>query len=211
MAARDLKCPATAESPTVPPVPPTDRLLAWVDESGSDHARDPNTYLFAAAVGWQHQVDLTRDRLRALKLPGAKKLHWRDDSDARHRVVAAGVAALPGLEHLVVVRAAGTPERDERQRSKALQVLLCELSALGAHVCLESRGKKADNRDVQTLGHLRRRGHLPDPIRIDHQPGPAEPMLWIPDAVCGMVVEMRCGTPTYFNQIRGRTTIIPAS
>ncbi len=33
-------------------------------------------------------------------------------------------------------------------------------------------------------------------------------MLWIPDAVCGMVVAMRTGTPTYYEQIRTRSTLI---
>ena len=81
------------------------------------------------------------------------------------------------------------------------------LLAVG-HVVLESRGPKDDGRDRQLLDFMRRKRQLPASIRIDHTRGPEEPMLWIPDAVCGMVVAMRTGTPTYYEQIRTRSTLI---
>ncbi|WP_322779345.1 hypothetical protein [Frankia sp. Cas4] len=46
-------------------------------------------------------------------------------------------------------------------------------------------------------------------LRMDHLPGPAEPLLWLPDAVCGAMTRARTGEPAFAKTIESRLTIIP--
>ena len=57
----------------------TKALRAWVDESGSDHTRDPGTYVLAAAISRPPTEATIRDQLQRLRLPAQIKLHWRDE------------------------------------------------------------------------------------------------------------------------------------
>lgn len=43
-------------------------LRAWVDESGSDHARDPGTYILAAAVVSTIEEDAVRTVMSSLRM-----------------------------------------------------------------------------------------------------------------------------------------------
>ena len=43
---------------------------------------------------------------------------------------------------------------------------------------------------------------------MDHQPGPTNPLLWIPDIVAGAVGADLTGEPSYLDRIRHLTTII---
>lgn len=44
-------------------------------------------------------------------------------------------------------------------------------------------------------------------LRIEHVPGPAEPALWLADAVCGAVVAYRLGDDRWIRLIDKRATI----
>lgn len=55
---------------------------------------------------------------------------------------------------------------------------------------LESRGRADDKRNRDALAAFRAKRAVSPRLRIDHLPGPAEPLLWIPDAVCGLAAEM---------------------
>ena len=169
------------------------RLLAWVDESGSSGLRDPGTYLLAAAVSDSDAEDEGRDRMQALLLPGQVKVHWRDESERRRAQIVGAVAGL-SLEHVVVVRSGATGERPERRRRKCMERLLYELEQRGVDdVVLESRGPDDDQRDVEMVNALRGQKRLSPQVRLSHRVGRNEPMLWIPDAVCGAVVAARGG------------------
>jgi hypothetical protein len=184
-------------------------ITAWVEESGSHHERDPHTYILAAALCVTNEADDVRERLRGLRQPGQRKLHWRDEDGRRRQHITASISQLSPLEHVVVVRSTEGLDRLERRRRKAMEVLLFQLTSLDVeHVTVESRGRADDRRDRRLLESMRRRRHLLGPIRMDHTPGPADPMLWVPDAVCGAVTEMRCGDDSYFRQMKSRVEII---
>jgi hypothetical protein len=105
----------------------------------------------------------------------------------------------------VVVRCLPTAkDHPERRRRKCLERLLIELEILGVTAAvLESRGTHQDSLDMKMLGHLRTQ-HTVSRIRLHHRTGPSDPMLWVPDACCGAIVEDRCGTPEYFSWIEGK-------
>ncbi|HVX29949.1 MAG TPA: hypothetical protein VHA53_05675 [Nitrolancea sp.] len=50
-------------------------------------------------------------------------------------------------------------------------------------------------------------------MRVGHVAGPREPMLWVPDAICGAVVQDRIGDRTYLKTIRASADlqVIPIS
>lgn len=166
---------------------------AWVDESGSDQNVDAGTYILAAAIDRAGHCSVIRDRMTRLRLPGQVKLHWRDEDERRRSVIAMAVAASE-LELLAVVRTGAPGERIERRRRKCLEQLIFELEAIGVtDVVLESHGPADDRRDIQLLNALRGRRAVAPVFRITHEVGRLEPMLWIPDAVCGAVTSSRRG------------------
>lgn len=180
---------------------------AWVDESQSDRQRDPDTYILAAALttGLKVEADL-REAMLALRTARGGKLHWRDSDDARQAAIIQTVSRLPA-EHLIVVRSCHPGERDERRRRLCLQRLCLELDALGVEtLTLESRGRADDRRDLQALQTFRAQRVVSGTLRMYHQPGPAEPLLWIPDAVCGAVVAARTRTPDHLAAISSSCT-----
>lgn len=177
---------------------------AFVDESMSNARQDPNTYILAAAIVSDTQVDPAREQMQNLLIhpgPGGK-LHWRDELPKHQTKIMDTINAL-GLGHIVVVRS--TPkvvERPERCRRLCLEQLCWHLEQFGVkQMVFESRGKADDRRDRDALDALRARRVVTGDLRIDHRLGRREPLLWIPDAVCGAVVADRTGSPSYLEQI----------
>lgn len=189
--------------------PEEPKYRAWVDESGSDYARDPGTYILAAVVLEVSTEDSARSSMQEMRLPGQNKLHWRDENTPRRRTISATVATLPA-QCFVVVRSTPQvmPHDAERARRKCFERLVWELASIGVgEAIFESRGRADDKRDVAMLDSMRRAKTLPQPIHVDHVRGPREPLLWVPDAVCGSVVEIRCGNPGNFGLIAAITTM----
>lgn len=156
-------------------------LTAWGDESLSSAARDPGTYILAAALSLDENLEKIRTTMEDTRLRTERKMHWRADAPARHRQVISTIRSLP-VEGFVVVRTA-QGDRTERSRRKCLEALLRELDALGCTaLTLESRGRPDDARD---LAHVRRlqRGRCPGAnVPLYHEVGPKQPMLWVADA-----------------------------
>lgn len=140
-------------------------------------------------------------------------MHWRSDTKKRHVQVVSAVAALGVLEHVVVVRSCGSTagEKIERRRRKVLERLFYELTSRGVgHVIVESRGPADDRRDADLLDYLRRGQLLPASVHLDHCPGPLDPLLWVPDAVCGAVAEARWNDASYLDELKSSIVIVEA-
>lgn len=183
-------------------------FMAWVDESGSKRAQDPGTYLLSAAITTEHQAEEARAKMESLLLPGQVKLHWRDEQRPRQRLIARTIAELD-VEHLVVVT---TPHPEshnfERRRRLTMKHLLPELEALGvSRATFESRGRADDQRDRRMLDTLRADRSMGSLLRIQHQPGRSDPVLWVPDALCGIVTEMRCGDLELWELVQAKVTL----
>ena len=186
--------------------------MAWLDESGSNQAVDPGTYILSAAICEEDQADSVREAMRGLLVTkGHRKLHWRDEDSNRQEHIAKKIAELK-VEHLVVVRSdSATTDHPERQRRLCMERMLPELVSLGVGTAIfESRGDKDDQRDHKTLDYLRRKHMLGGRLHIDHVGGPEEPMLWISDACCGAVTALRRGDEHYYALIESKITLINA-
>jgi hypothetical protein len=170
-------------------------LQAFLDESQSDRARDPYCYVLAAGICSPGDINAARAGMERLRLRGQRKVHWRDESANRRRFIAQAVAVLP-LQHLVVVRDGRAGETAERRRRHCLERVLYELDQLGVDTAtFESRGPADDRRDRFMLDALRARKVVSPELRMAHIPGPKDPLLWVPDTVCGAVTHQRTGDP----------------
>ncbi|CAN3132224.1 hypothetical protein ACNUDN_30320 [Mycobacterium sp. smrl_JER01] len=100
-------------------------------------------------------------------------------------------------------------DHPERQRRLCMERLLPELVAMGVEqAIIESRGRKDDKKDHQTLDNLRRKHALGGRLHLDHVGGPAEPILWVADSCCGAVTQLRCGAPGNYALIQSRVTML---
>lgn len=163
--------------------------------------------MMAVAMGDPGEAGWLRETMRGLLLKGQRKVHWHDESSDRRVKLVDAIADMP-VEGFVVVRTAGQGDRLERRRRKCLELLLRELDGFGCdRLILESRGSADDRRDRAVLEYLRRRREITAPLRLFHEPGPNDPMLWIPDVICGAVGQARAGEFRYFDRIASRVTI----
>ena len=184
-------------------------LTAWGDESQSSRELDPGTYILASAITLDQHLEAMRQAMSKLLQPGARKVRWHNDSDARHHEAVERVAALP-VKGFVVVRCV-SGDSGERSRRKCLAVMLAELQALGcSSFTLESRGRADDERDMEMTRHLQRQKHPGAAVRLFHEVGPKEPLLWVADTLCGAVMTARCGRPEFLDHLadRVRVTVI---
>jgi hypothetical protein len=182
-------------------------FVAWGDESGSVRDKDPDAYLMSGVIAEQEVVQDLRDAMRMLLLSSEKKVHWRGDTEKRHDAVINTIGTLP-VESIVVVRLSGPGEKDERKRRKCFETYIPALVDLGcSHLTLESRGPHDDRRDMAMLDALRASRRVDSALRLEHAPGPADPALWIADAVCGAVVSHRIGQPRWLKALERQVDV----
>jgi len=92
------------------------------------------------------------------------------------------------VRHVAVLHRGRPSERLERRRRRCLERLLFELISRGIeHVVLEARAPSQNKLDRDMLDALRARRVVGAGLRMEHVLGNAEPLLWLPDLVCGAV------------------------
>ena len=182
-------------------------LVAFLDESQSHRDLDPDTYVLAASVCAPVMLQPARHALSNLRLKGQRKLHWRDESEPRRQLITDMIAEMP-LEHVIVVRDGRAGERPERRRRHCMERMLYELDQLAvATATFESRGRPDDRRDRAMLDALRARKMITSELRIAHQRGHEEALLWVADAVCGAVTQQRVGNSSYLKTIADQVRV----
>lgn len=182
-------------------------FAAWGDESGSVASVDPGVYVMGAVLVLPEAADDLRAAMLDLRQPAEKKIHWHADDAGRRDKVVGVIAGLP-LEGVVVVRHGPREEKDERRRRKCFETFAPELAAAGcASLVLESRGHKADQRDHAMLSALRASRRIDARMRLDHAPGPTDPLLWVADAMCGALVAHRVGEGRWWSALDRRMTL----
>lgn len=147
---------------------------AFVDESKR------GGYVVVAAVVVPGELDDARRVLRGLLLPGQSALHFKNERDGRRRQLLTGICGLP-VEALVYVSDA---KGQATARRACLEAVVADLAGERAErLVLElSDGDLAADR--RTLFEaVRKHSGTSAPLRYDHLRAPAEPLLWVPDAV----------------------------
>ncbi|MFD4990833.1 hypothetical protein ACFWH7_03700 [Cellulosimicrobium cellulans] len=147
----------------------------FVDESKSGN------YRLIASVVASHDLVVARKAIRALVLPGQRRLHMKSEGDGRRRVI------LTELEHhgfKATIYRAGTPfKTDLDRRRHGLDRLVADIAKAGhTMLCLES-DETLDARDRRDLAAFTRTHGCAETLRYQHQRAAQEALLAVPDAV----------------------------
>ncbi len=160
----------------------------YIDESYSQpNATSEKLYVLSVArveTEWEGSV---RESMLALRNSGELKIRWHQSSPKRRHKLTATVARMP-LSLISVAHHGKSAETTERQRRKTLERIIYETNAdVSQTLTLESRGIGDDRKDIEFVTKLRSSHSLLESPLIEHVPGRMEPLLWIPDIVCGAV------------------------
>ena len=149
-------------------------VQAFVDES----QRGPR-YLMGAALIDPRDLAAARARLRAMLLPGQRRLHFNQERPPRRRSL---LSAMSDLD--VRVRLYVSTEKEEIARRLSMAYLLADLVAMrGQRVVIESRETSLDVRERRQIAMAVQAGDAPANLVYDHMRGHEEPLLWVADAV----------------------------
>jgi len=173
-------------------------LTAWVDESivvGRD--KTAGTYTMAAAIADPAASQAIGERLRAITVGRAGRLHWANEPTKRRDLITTLIASID-LAAVVVVGAPMLGSKQERARRCCLERLLQELADFGVgDVLMESRSPVPDRRDIRLVDSARAKGLIPGSLVVRFARPLDNPMLWIPDAIAGAVTAATLGEPRW--------------
>ncbi len=162
-------------------------LVAWVDESlrMATPTRDGLYILGAVVPSRSSDLDGLREDMRSMRQGKEPKLHWHNESSGRRARLASSVSALE-FAAVLVVGSALDERRPVRACAKCLERLAYELHEIGVNrAILERRTDRLDQVDSKIIDRLRGRRAISSGFRFETAHPSAEPMLWIPDVVCG--------------------------
>lgn len=185
-------------------------LHAWIDES-MPRVSDgqPKVYILAAVVADPRKCEEMRSSMTSLRVGKEPKLHWHAEKTARRRKIVTTVAGFD-INSIVVIATPLDERRQERARAQCLDALLIELDHIGVRrVYLEQREKTLNRRDLQHIDRLRGTRTISASLRIDVARPSVEPMLWIPDTICGSVGAAQHGEPEWVNTLRSGIRMVP--
>lgn len=148
-------------------------LHAFVDES------QRGRYLVCAALVAPRDLVGVRRDLRAMLLPGQRRLHFAHERPQRRRSLLAKMAKLP-----ISTRMYTSIEKEPVARRRCLAMLLRELMILkGERIVIERREVSQDARERRQMALAIQSGDAPAGLHYHHMGGHEEPLLWVADAV----------------------------
>jgi hypothetical protein len=145
----------------------------FVDESKRD------VYLVAAAVVAPADLTGARSALRAMQMPGTRRVHFQAESEAFRRKFLARVSELQVTAR--VYTAGGRTDLDSRRQ--ILTRLVGDLVTMGASRLVIEQDDSVVVHDRRTIKAERARLLAVDSLRFDHLRGVQDPLLWLPDAI----------------------------
>jgi len=176
-------------------------LRAFLDESSARRDNGQQIYLVCAAMLPAERCEALREHLRPLLLPGQIKLHWTAESERRRKSIVSRILELGPL-NVVVSHVDEHRKKTERYRRKCLETLYYALSDEEVFdLTLESRDRKQDGNGRAHIVNLQGQG-LDRRLRIRHQRGGDEPLLWIADAVLGAINADHRGVSDHLEALR---------
>lgn len=150
-------------------------IHAFVDES-----RRGNQYMMAVVQVTPAHLSPLRSKLRRLLLPGERELHFKQEKDPRRRRLADQISAFAVTS---TIYACECGRFDEPAREACVTRLTEDLADLNAHrLVLDSREGR-DKLDRFTIKRTLDKHGAWTRLAFEHFDGPAEPLLWVADAV----------------------------
>ena len=138
-------------------------------------------YVLVAAALAGGDLEPLRKTLRAMVLPGQRRLHMNDESDPRRKSIAAAIVDNPLS---AVVYDAGRRHRNERERRAAcLRALVVDAAARRDELIVIERDRSLIRFDDQVLIEATRAAGCRETLRWQHDSAAAELLLVVPDAI----------------------------
>jgi hypothetical protein len=160
--------------------------VAFLDESARDGPDGPDGLYVVVAVVLV-EVTAAEEVARALVARGQRRLHWRDEGEAKRQAILAALGDL-GAPILAAAARPVAPRRAERARARCLVRLAYELSAAAvAEWVLEARQARNNDRDRRTLVGAVRSGAASPRLSYRFAGALDEPSLWLADAAAGAI------------------------
>ena len=143
-----------------------------------DESKSKGYTMVAAVVVPSDQTPLRRD-VRALVLPGQRRLHFTSESDSRRRHILATLERLGVRAHVVH----SDHKHEATGRAECLRDLVA-IAARGGHdrIVLE-RDESIEHADRKVLYDAVHQLSLRDVVTYTHETAHQEPLLWIADAI----------------------------
>lgn len=178
-------------------------IIAVIDETAPEDKRGIYYVVTAALL---LDADQVRSSLRDVLPSGRRRpFHWANEGpQARDRmmsvIIDTGVVA-----HVCVHHPTGRRRQEEARRS-AIGELLPMIVADGAEeLIIESRSAREDQRDRQSVIEALRGVESTISYRWDRK---TEPLLWVADAVCGVVKQYLLGDDaSAFGQLQAASVL----
>jgi hypothetical protein len=144
-----------------------------------DEAKRPRYVIVAAIVAPNNLVPVRR-ALRGLLLGNQRRIHFKDERDARKRQIIELMAGMPLTARIYVCPATVT---ELEARKAGLRQLVPDLAALGATRLVFERDDSLLTHDRQTLYDAVDKAGCRETLSYDHLRAHEESMLWVADAV----------------------------
>lgn len=144
-----------------------------------DESKQRDYYLAAATIP-STELALCRQVIRALILPGQRRLHFKNEGLPRRRKI---LDAIRDLRPTIVIYDARQHARQPAARHACLVALIPDVLSIGAERLVFETDEAALRADRATLFAEIRRSGTPPGLRYYHQRAYEECLLAIPDAV----------------------------
>ena len=147
----------------------------FVDESKQ---RD---YLLVAAAVMSADLADARKTLRALVMPGQRRLHMKKESDARRSAIVDRIASIGATATVYNGGRPGRRELDARER--CLRALVSDIVAADQHMLVLEQDDSLLRWDQQRLIEITREAGCRETLRYEHRRAEYELLLAVPDAI----------------------------
>lgn len=142
-----------------------------------DETKDDGLQLIAAAVV-PGEVAAARKNIRALTMPGQRRIHFTQESNARRKQILDAVDEI--APRVTIYDGSAHPRK--RQRDACLHTLMIDLAHERCGRLVLEADDSLIRQDRQLLYTLTRKHGLVD-MQYEHQRAREEPLLTIPDAI----------------------------
>ena len=136
-------------------------------------------YLIAASVVLPRDLQPARAALRALLLPGQRRIHFTKEKDPRRRTILACMASLGAK---VTIYDASAITSAQWARTACLEAIVTDAAELGAHRLVLEQDDSLLKSDQRLLYQQVRKTGCADTLTYEHMRPSTESLLWVPDA-----------------------------
>jgi hypothetical protein len=178
-------------------------VTAFVDESM--RLRVQGLYVVAAVVVIE-DVDAARHAARSVLVRRQPRFHWRNESEARRRLMLERMSDL-SIDARVYVRDPIAPRRQAGARALCLNALLWDLwQAEVDDLVIETRQPHADAADRRTIVAAQRARRASPTLDYRFDRALDEPVLWMADALAGAAAAQVAEGADYLDLLGGLVT-----